>query len=81
MKSLHSCRKGKEFVRYAKKNGAIVEPGKGSHQKVRTKKGVVVVPVGHSKEIGRGLRSAIIKQFAAIGIMIIVGCIWLNLGA
>ena len=79
MKSLHSCRKGKEFVRYAKKSGAVVEPCKGSHQKVRTDKGVVVVPVGHTKEIGKGLRSAIIKQFAAIGIMIFVGCVWLNI--
>jgi hypothetical protein len=64
---LEECRKGKEFIDYAKTHGAReIRPGKGDHFIVYGEKGQCVVPVSH--ELGKGLRHVVIKTFIAIGI-------------
>lgn len=66
-KRLEQLRSGQEFVRYAEQRGAELRNGKGSHCIVSTKRGSAVVP-RHSSDLGKGLRSKIIKQFMAMGI-------------
>jgi predicted RNA binding protein YcfA (HicA-like mRNA interferase family) len=66
-KTLESLRNGKEFVEYARKSGAQVRNGKGSHCIVSTANGSCVVPL-HPGDLGKGLRCKIIKTFAAIGL-------------
>lgn len=74
-KNLSQCRRGREFIKYAKKQGASTEPAKGSHVKLRTENGVVIIPDHNGKDLGKGLRFAIIKQLAAIGITLFVGLV------
>jgi hypothetical protein len=66
-KKLRQCQSGKDFLKYCRKQ-ANIEYGKGSHAKVVTDKGFVVIP-HHNKDLGRGLRSVIIKGLVAIGVM------------
>lgn len=65
-KHLQECRKGQDFVDYAKSKGAKTEFGKGDHCKIYGPHGQTVVPVVH--ELGKGLRHKVIKQLIAIGI-------------
>jgi hypothetical protein len=64
---LYSCRSGADFIHYAYAHKADVSGGNGSHIKIRTDKGMVVVPY-HTNDLGNGLRCKIIKAFIAIGI-------------
>ena len=80
-KTLDKCRKGKDFIGYAASKGAEIKNGKGSHAKVYTGEGMCVVP-RHNKDLGPGIRRAIIRQLAAIGIMLLVlGCMFSQLVA
>ena len=66
-KSLYDCRHGKDFAQYAETHGAKeIRPGKGDHVIIKGERGMVVVPVAH--ELGKGLRSKVIKTMIAIGI-------------
>jgi len=72
-KHLEDCRLGKEFVNYALTHGAKeVRMGRGDHVVVKGENGQVVIPVGH--ELGKGLRSKVIKTLLLIGIS---AMIWL----
>jgi predicted RNA binding protein YcfA (HicA-like mRNA interferase family) len=66
-KKLNQLRKGKEFVDYAEKKGATVRQGKGSHKIVQFKNESISIPQ-HSDDLGKGLRSKIIKWFIGIGL-------------
>ena len=66
---LSSCRSGEDFIRYAEKNGGEVVGGK-RHAKVRGEDGICIVP-RHRKDLGIGIRKAIARTFAAIGIAVI----------
>ena len=87
MKKLKQCRKGNDFVKLAKKSGAKIARGKGSHVKIRNEKGIAIVPV-HNKELGKSLRSALVKTFIGMGIVlfpficvainIVAGSAWLK---
>jgi predicted RNA binding protein YcfA (HicA-like mRNA interferase family) len=68
---VNSLRTGREFVDYAKRHGAEVTPGKGSHIKIRTKKGLVIVP-NHPGDLAVGTRRAIVKAFVAIGLAVVL---------
>lgn len=70
-KTLDKCRKGKDFISYAASQGAKIKNGKGSHIKVYGPRGMCPVP-NHNKDLGNGLRCAIIKMFVAIGLGILV---------
>ncbi len=70
MKNLKQCRSGKDFVRLAKKSGAEVTNGKGSHAKVTNNRGIAIVP-RHNKDLGRGLRSSLFKTFVKMGIVLL----------
>ena len=73
-KTLDKCRKGKDFIGYAARQGAEIKNGKGSHAKVYTDKGMCPVP-RHCKDLPTGTRRAIMRQFMAIGIMLLLlGC-------
>jgi len=74
-KRLEQCRSGRDFVNYATSNGADVRNGKGSHHIVSTDNGSCVVPL-HNKDLGKGLRSKIIKTFVVIGLGILL-YLWL----
>ena len=67
--NLEQLRKGSEFIGYARQHGAEVRPGHGSHNIVRTEKGMAVVPV-HAGDLGKGLRCKIVKAFLAIGLVL-----------
>jgi len=71
-KKLSECRTASEFVKYAERAGAEIQGG-GKHIKVKTETGQTVVPNGR-RELGRGLRSVIIKQFIALGLAIMFAC-------
>lgn len=75
-KNLKQLRKGKEFVDWAAKKGAIVRQGKGSHKIVEFKGESFSIPE-HNEDLGKGLRSKIIKWFTGIGlgILIIIGVV------
>ena len=70
-KNLRQLRKGKEFVDWAEKKGAKVRPGKGSHKIAEFKNESFSIPQ-HNDDLGKGLRSKIIKWFIAIGLGILV---------
>jgi predicted RNA binding protein YcfA (HicA-like mRNA interferase family) len=67
---VNALRTGREFVDYAKRHGAEVFPSKGGHVKIRTKKGLVVVP-NHPGDLATGTRRAIVKAFIMIGIALL----------
>lgn len=69
-KNLEQCRSGSDFIGYAKRHGAEVRNGKGSHFVVTTDNGQCVVPV-HPGDLGKGLRSKISKTFVMIGLILI----------
>jgi mRNA interferase HicA len=54
--------KSGEFIRYLKTQGVTFRRGKGSHKKAYFNGRQSVVPDHGSKEIGEGLRLAILKQ-------------------
>jgi mRNA interferase HicA len=54
--------KSSEFIRYLKNHGVTFSNGKGSHKKAYLNGRQSVVPDHGSKEIGEGLRRAILKQ-------------------
>lgn len=72
-----ALRTGREFIDYAKRHGAEVVPGKGSHVKIRTQKGLVVVP-NHPGDLATGTRRAIVKAFITIGIAIVLVALMLS---
>lgn len=74
---INQCRSGKDFIRYAEKHGAIVQPAAGSHFKIKTDNGMCIVPC-HNEDLGIGLRSKIIKLFLAIGLTIFIGWCFIN---
>jgi len=67
-KKLSDCRKGSDFVSYARKQGAEVRNGKGSHFIVSGERGQCVVPC-HNDDLGTGLRVKIVKTFLLIGLV------------
>jgi len=69
---LRQCRTGKEFISFAKSRGAGVRNGHGSHQIVSRWGYSIPVPVHGNRDLPKGLRCAIIKQFIAVGISILV---------
>ncbi len=74
-KKLRLCQSGHDFVKYAKKNGAEIVNGKGSHCKVRVGKQFAIVP-RHDKDLGKGLQRKIFKAFVAMGITaFLFGCV------
>lgn len=70
MKTLQQLRNGLEFVHWAKKHGAEIRNGKGSHCIVSTRKGQTVVPQ-HRRDLGTGLRVKLVKTFVAIGLALL----------
>ncbi|MHC4464642.1 MAG: type II toxin-antitoxin system HicA family toxin [Planctomycetota bacterium] len=76
-KRLSKCRKGKEFIKYARRKGAEIRSGRGSHHIVSTDKGSCVVPV-HAKELGKGLLCKIVKTFKLIGLAVFVAILIAN---
>lgn len=77
-KRIEQCRSGHDFVKFARKRGAEVQNGKGSHAKVRTGNGMAIVP-RHNKDLANGTRASIIKTFAALGLAILLlSCRWLQ---
>ncbi len=67
---LRQLRTAKEFLNYAERHGARLEPGKGSHIKVYGPRGQTVVP-NHPGDLGKGLRIKLRKEFLAIGLAVI----------
>lgn len=71
-KSLDQCMTGDDFLKYAKKKPqARIRNGKGSHVIVETDLGSCVLPC-HPRDLGTGLRHAIIKAMIAIGLACII---------
>ena len=70
-KKLRQCRSGKDFINYGAKNGGRIVSAKGSHTKIKTGMGQIIVPQ-HNKDLGRGLLSKLMKGFISIGITIAV---------
>lgn len=70
-KKLEQLRNGFEFVKYAEQHGAELRDGKGSHCIVSTERGSAVVP-RHSKDLGKGLRSKLVKTYLAIGLALLI---------
>jgi predicted RNA binding protein YcfA (HicA-like mRNA interferase family) len=70
MKTLSQLRNGLDFVQYARRHGADIRNGKGSHCIVSTSRGQTVVP-RHSRDLGTGLRAKLVKTFTAIGLSIL----------
>lgn len=65
---LDSLRSGKQFIDYVRKNPAMTDfRQRGSHFIAETDKGMVVIP-NHNKDLGVGIRKAIIKTIIAIGL-------------
>lgn len=74
-KNLDTLRRGCEFVHRAEHDPAhpqIIKNG-GSHVKVTTRRGMVVIPV-HPGELHHGLLCAIRKQWVAIGLTVLACC-------
>jgi len=69
-KRIEACRSGKDFLKFAQRAGADIRNGKGSHCVVRTERGSTVVPV-HNQDLGKGLRSKLIKTFVVIGLAVV----------
>ena len=71
--SVENCKNARDFMRAAKKQGAEICIGRGSHRKIYNDRGSVAIPChGEGKEIYKYTRKKIVKQLAAIGITIIV---------
>ena len=51
-----------EFLRFLKKQGAVIRPGKGSHMKVYLNDRMSIFPNHGSKEMPKGLREKILKD-------------------
>jgi mRNA interferase HicA len=52
-----------EFKRWLQKQGAMFEPGKGGHLRVRLGEKISIIPMhGNAKELGKGLVEKIKKQ-------------------
>ena len=66
-KRIEQYRNGKQFVKHARKQGASLRNGKGSHTIVQTERGSCVVPC-HAKDLGKGIRISIMKTFIKIGL-------------
>ena len=58
-----------DFVKYSKKQGAIISNG-GRHTKVSTRKGSTFLPRHGNRDLATGTRFAIIKQLAKLGILL-----------
>lgn len=69
--ALGKCRSGKDFVNFGSRMGADVLPG-AKHFKVRTPRGTAIVPVHGNKDLGEGLRKALIRTFIAIGLAALI---------
>jgi predicted RNA binding protein YcfA (HicA-like mRNA interferase family) len=70
-KTLDTCRSGKDFLSYAKKSGAEIRNGKGSHTIVSTDRGQTVIPL-HPGDLGKGLACKLRKQLALILLVMVV---------
>lgn len=70
-KRLEQCKSGKDFIKYASKAGADISNG-GRHIKIKTSHGTTFVPVHGNQDLGKGLNRAIKKQFALIGILLLL---------
>jgi predicted RNA binding protein YcfA (HicA-like mRNA interferase family) len=64
-KNLDDCRSGHDLVDYSQHHGATVEPGKGSHTKVKTPRGTAIIP-NHRGDLGTGIRCKLIKQLMVL---------------
>jgi len=72
-KKLHKCKSGKDFVKYAKRQGCEVRTCKSSHVMVKVEgHGAMTVPTHGNKQLGTGLRRVIIKFFLAAGLGLLV---------
>lgn len=70
-KKLKQCRSGKDFLKLARGSGATITNGKGSHAKIRNERGIAIVP-RHNNDLGKGLRSSLIKTFLKMGIAVLL---------
>ena len=67
-KTIEELRSGKEFVNHALHHQNLIDyRQRGSHFIGETEKGMVVIP-NHDKDLGIGIRKAIIKTMLAIGL-------------
>lgn len=66
-KTIEQCKTGDDFLRYARRQGAEIRNGKGSHFIVSTERGQCTVPV-HNSDLGKGIRCKILKTFLSIGL-------------
>lgn len=71
-KSVRQMRHGDEFLKACECAGFEVRSGSGSHMIVQPPAGpILVIPVGHSQELGKGLRLKIIKRLLQLGLLLI----------
>lgn len=71
--SVTKARKGQELARCMEKQGCIRKRQSGSHEIWELPDGSIeIIPTGHTKELGRGLREKIVKKLLAAGLTILV---------
>ena len=76
-KPLEKCRTEKDFDRHARRHPDFEGKvnGKGSHVKYYGPKGVAVTYHNGNKPYPKGTRRSIIRQFKAIGLLVLIlGC-------
>ena len=62
-------RSGQDVVKYCKRQGCEVRPGKGDHMKVYPPSGGMIVVPQH-RELKTGTRASIMKALAAAGLLV-----------
>lgn len=71
-KTLDDLRGARDVLTYAQQHGAYIEPGKGSHTKIRGPQGGIVVVPNHPGDLKPGTLRSILKMLAAVGLGIAI---------
>ena len=69
---LESCTRGRDFVEYAQfHDGKVVIKKVGSHQEIRTKRGVVYVP-DTNRTLAKPVREMLVRLFTGLGLLALI---------
>jgi predicted RNA binding protein YcfA (HicA-like mRNA interferase family) len=76
---LQHCTKSDDFIHHAKKRGAKIRNGKGSHIVICTDKGSCPVPRHGNQELSKGMACHLRKVFTLLGLAILVFALWFTM--
>lgn len=71
-KNLEQCRTAKDFIKYAERQGGVVEGSKKGVKVYGPNDGFAVIHSNHPRDLATGTRAALIKALVAIGLGVVL---------